>query len=116
MLSHQDRPGQQPGLLLDPLSWEGFPEEEGPGPVDRAAPQEGDYEQYEYHGTSVGTDGCGRSPAHTAGATVLEQEQDGAPQPPLCGRGRAEPLGLSWVKRASGQGCPRGGSCCFRSP
>ena len=41
VLSHQDRPGQQPGLLLDPLSWEGFLAEEGPGPVDRAAPQEG---------------------------------------------------------------------------
>lgn len=41
VLSHQDRPGQQPGLLLDPSELGRPPAKEGPGPVDRAAPQEG---------------------------------------------------------------------------
>lgn len=54
-----------------------------------------DYEQYEYHGTSVGTGGRGRGPVRALRATVLMQEEDGtrvwgslpAPQPPLCGWG-----------------------------
>ena len=87
VLSHQDRLGQQPGLLLDPLSWEGFLAEEGPGPVDRAVPQEGHTGEVR---PPAGSQGLKSSPSWVPGTEELPQEQGsrgGCPQ----GQGRAHP-------------------------